>query len=88
MVNEMPTYDYRCALNDRVVEVRHRMSEQMRTWGELCALASIDPGDTAPDAPVEKLATGGQVVRSSSMKDVVPPCSSGPCCGGGMCGLE
>ncbi|MEQ8497461.1 MAG: regulator, partial [Gammaproteobacteria bacterium] len=37
----MPTYDYHCHANGRVVEVRHRMSEQVGTWGELCALAGI-----------------------------------------------
>lgn len=85
----MPTYDYRCAANDRVVEVNHRMSETIASWGELCALAGIEPGSTAPDAPVERLATGGQVVRSSSLRDTAaPPCASGSCCGGGMCGLK
>ena len=84
----MPSYDYRCNANGRVVEVKHPMREQLLTWGELCALAGIDPGDTAPDAPVEKLITGGQVVKSSSLGDAAtPPCSSGPCCGGGMCGI-
>jgi hypothetical protein len=83
----VPTYDYRCAANDRIVEVKHRMSEQVSTWGELCRLAGIEPGETATDTPVEKLATGGQVVKSGSLKDSVPPCSSGPCCGGGACGL-
>lgn len=71
----MPTYDYRCPANDRVVEIRHRMNDTVKTWGELCVLAGIDPGSTAKDSPVERLATGGRVV------------SSGPCCGGGMCGL-
>lgn len=85
----MPTYDYRCAANARVVEVKHRMNETLRTWGELCAQAGIEPGDTAVDAPVERLATGGQVVRSSSLGDArAPACSSGPCCGGGMCGMQ
>jgi hypothetical protein len=85
----MPTYDYRCVANDRVVEVNHRMSETVASWGELCALAGIEPGNTVPDAPVERLATGGQVVRSSSLRDAgAPSCASGPCCGGGMCGLE
>ena len=65
------------------------MSEQVHSWGELCALAGIEPGDTAPGAPVEKLITGGQVVRSSSLGDAsAPACSNGPCCGGGMCGFE
>ena len=42
----MPTYDYRCESNSRVVEVMHRMNEQMRTWGELCEKAGVAPGDT------------------------------------------
>lgn len=84
----MPTYDYRCAANDRVVEVKHRMSETVASWGELCALAGIETGSTSPDTPVERLATGGQVVRSSSLREsAAPPCASGPCCGGGMCGM-
>lgn len=85
----MPTYDYRCTDNNRVVEVNHRMSETVANWGELCALAGIEPGNTAPHAPVEKLITGSQVVRSSSLGDAAAPaCSSGPCCGGGLCGIE
>ncbi|MES9980902.1 MAG: zinc ribbon domain-containing protein, partial [Candidatus Thiodiazotropha sp. 6PLUC5] len=32
----MPTYDYRCEANSRVVEVSHRMSEEILNWGELC----------------------------------------------------
>ena len=83
----MPTYDYHCTANDRTVEVRHRMSELVNTWGELCALAGIETGDTAASAPVRKLATGGHVVSSGSLKDSVPPCGSGPCCRGGACGL-
>lgn len=85
----MPTYDYRCAANDRIVEVKHRMNETVASWGELCVLAGIEAGDTPPDAPVERLATGGQVIRSSSLGEAsAPACASGPCCGGGMCGLE
>ena len=85
----MPSYDYRCPANGQVIEVKHRMTERVQDWGELCALAGIAMGDTPADAPVEKLITGGQVVRSSSLGDAAaPPCSSGPCCGGGMCGLN
>lgn len=83
----MPTYDYACEANGRVVEVRHRMSERLQTWGELCERAAVEPGDTPLDAPVARLATGGQVVSSGSLKDSVPPCAQGPCCGGGGCGL-
>jgi hypothetical protein len=85
----MPSYDYRCEANDRIVEVKHRMSEKLLTWGELCTAAGIDPGDTDPATPVERLITGGQVVRSTSLGDsAAPACSSGPCCGGGMCGID
>ncbi|MGD2112841.1 MAG: zinc ribbon domain-containing protein [Gammaproteobacteria bacterium] len=85
----MPTYDYRCIDAGRVVEVQHRMSETVANWGELCALAGIDPGATPAGAPVERLITGGQVVRSTSLGDAsAPACASGPCCGGGMCGIE
>jgi len=84
----MPTYDYLCAANGQVVEVKHRMSEALATWGELCAQAGIDCGDTPADSPVQRLATGGQLVKSSSLGDSAPPCASGPCCGGGSCGFN
>lgn len=78
----MPTYDYRCPANGAVVEVQHRISEQLGTWGELCEHAGMAMGNTAADAPVEKLATGGQVVRSGSLKNPEPPCGSGGCASG------
>lgn len=31
------------------------MTESLANWGELCELARIEPGDTPPDAPVERL---------------------------------
>lgn len=84
----MPTYDYRCDANGQVVEVKHRMSENINTWGELCQLANIDLGNTPADSPVARLATGGQVVRSSSLKESIAPCGAAGGCGGGMCGLN
>jgi hypothetical protein len=85
----MPTYDYRCEANGLTVEVKHRISEEIHTWGELCALAGIDTGETAANTPVRRLATGGQVVKSSNLGDpAATACNSGPCCGGGMCGLN
>ena len=77
----MPTYDYRCDANQRVLEVQHSMQVKLRTWGELAELAGVDPGDTPADAPVERLATGGQVVRSKVLKNAVPPCQVGGGCG-------
>ncbi|MCX8049590.1 MAG: zinc ribbon domain-containing protein [Methylohalobius sp.] len=87
----MPTYDYLCRVNQKIVEVRHGMNETIRTWGELCRLAGIDPGSTPPDAPVEKLITGGNVISSNSLKNP-EPCGAGTCgmgaCGGGTCALD
>lgn len=79
----MPTYDYMCETNGQVLEVRHGMQEQLSTWGELCERLGIATGDTDASAPVKKLATGGQVVRSSSLGDSAG-CGSGGC-GGGVC---
>ena len=83
----MPTYDYRCEANQRVLEVQHSMQIKLRTWGELATLAGIDLGDTPADAPIERLATGGQVVRSASLKNSLPPCQVGGGCSGGACGV-
>jgi hypothetical protein len=86
----MPTYDYRCDANGRTLEARHGMNERVTTWGELCAMLGIDPGDTPADEPVRKIISTGGVVRSENLgSGVAPPCESGagPCCGGGLCGL-
>lgn len=84
----MPSYDYRCAANDRVVEVRHRVTEKLMTWGEVCTKAGIEPGETPTDAPVDRLITGGSIVSSGTLSNPEPPsCGSGGC-GGGMCGLN
>ena len=85
----MPTYDYRCDTNGQTVEVNHRMSEQIATWGELCERANIPCGDTPADAPVQRLATGGNVITSSSLgSGAAPACASGGCCPSGVCGLN
>ncbi len=62
----MPTNDYRCNVTGDLFEVKHRMKESLSTWGELCEHTGMDPGDIALDSPVARLATGGQVVKSSS----------------------
>jgi predicted nucleic acid-binding Zn ribbon protein len=86
----MPTYDYRCETNGRVVEVRHGMSETVSTWGELCERAGIEPGQTPAESPVQRLITGGYVITGSagSAKAEAPSCGAGFGCGGGMCGLN
>lgn len=81
----MPTYDYRCDENAKIVEVKHPMSQDVKTWGELCELAGIDMGDTPINSPVKRLPTGGNIVSKSVLKNSEPPCASGPCCGAGAC---
>ncbi len=62
----MPKYDYLCAANGRTVEVQHRMSEEVTTWGDLCLRAGIEAGDTPADAPVEKTFTRASVMQASN----------------------
>jgi hypothetical protein len=84
----MPSYDYRCEQNGQVVEVRHKMSEKLATWGELCALAGLETGETPPDAPVVRLITGGSVVSRSALSNPEAPACGAGGCAGGMCGLN
>ena len=81
----MPTYDYRCELNGEVVEVKHKMTESISTWGELCEMTNRPIGDTPPETPVKKLATGGQVVSSGSLGESAPQCGNGACGMRGSC---
>jgi predicted nucleic acid-binding Zn ribbon protein len=37
----MPTYDYHCPANGRVIEVSHKISDQVASWGELCRRAGL-----------------------------------------------
>lgn len=85
----MPTYDYRCEANNRVVEVSHGMNEKLINWGELCGCAGIEPGDTPADTPVVRLITGGNFIGGSSVRDfeAPAPCATGTC-GSGLCGLD
>jgi len=63
----MPMYDYHCAANDQTVQVTHRMSEEIKTWGEVCAMVQRELGDTPPDAPVAKVLLGANVVRRKAL---------------------
>lgn len=51
----MPIYEYHCPDNGLHVELVHSMKDTIATWGELCAAAGLDLGDTPTDAPVERL---------------------------------
>lgn len=85
----MPTYEYQCDANGRLVEVRHNMAERLSTWGELCERAGIAPGKTDPAAPVAKLISAGFINASGSTSEsacAAPDCGNGVC-GSGACGF-
>jgi predicted nucleic acid-binding Zn ribbon protein len=89
----MPTYDYHCPANGEVLEVSHKLAEQVATWGELCRRTGHPLGGTPANARVTRLITGGAVVRSAALGSTVErPCDTGPCgapaCGGGACGFD
>ncbi len=79
----MPTYDYHCAANGRTVEVKHPMSERVRTWGELCALAEQPLASTPAHTPVTKQLAAIGIGGSSSPAAMSAPSSA---CGSGGCG--
>ncbi len=89
MGNVMPSYDYHCEANGRVVEVKHGMNETLSTWGELCERAGIEPAGASVDSPVKRLISGGQFIRSSALSNPeAPACNTGSCCPSGVCGLD
>ncbi len=49
----MPVYVYR--VQGRKLEATHRMSDDPRTWGQLCAVANLPLGEVPPEEPVERL---------------------------------
>jgi hypothetical protein len=80
----MLTYQYQCPNNGEVLEVRHRMSERIETWGELCARLERELGATPAAAPVERVISGGLMAsvnggtaRSTEMNLPI----AGGCCG-------
>jgi predicted nucleic acid-binding Zn ribbon protein len=88
----MPTYDYHCPANGRVVEVSHKMADKVATWSDLCKRAGISLDGTPGNAKVERLITGGNVITGALGAQYERPCDTGPCgapaCGGGGCAFE
>jgi hypothetical protein len=74
----MAYYDYYCAANDRTVEVRHAMSETLRTWGDLCEHAGLPTGDTSADEPIERKVTAGIPLTGRAAESPREAC--GPSC--------
>jgi predicted nucleic acid-binding Zn ribbon protein len=74
----MPTYDYLCPANGRVVEVSHKMAEQLATWGDLCRKAGIALDGTPGNAKIERLITGCNVITGSLGAQYERPLSAIP----------
>lgn len=87
----MPTYEYLCESNGRVVEVSHKMTETVKTWGDLCKRANLSPGRTDPKTKVVKLMSAAFVstgnAPSSAAAGEMSGCNAGGC-GGGLCDLQ
>ncbi|MBI2800430.1 MAG: zinc ribbon domain-containing protein [Gammaproteobacteria bacterium] len=81
----MPTYEYHCPSNDRLVTVVHKMAEDLHTWGELCARAGIDCGDTPVDASIAKRIGWTIIAKSDNLGcDAGPPIDMAPLIKGGF----
>ncbi len=79
----MPTNDYRCEANGQVYEVRHGMTLQPRTWGELRSAGGL-PADPAiaDETPVTRLLSAAGVVNSRVLKNPeAPACARNGCAG-------
>ena len=78
----MITYDYHCDANNTTITVRHSIKDSLKTWGELCELAELDPGNTPPETPVRRLLGGGSLLLKG--EKAAPPMPKKH--GGGRCG--
>ena len=76
----MPYYEYQCAANGRTVEVRHSMSEELTTWGQLVDRAAVDPGDTPSDAPVQRILSTPAPITGITGDGGFEGCGSGCAC--------
>ena len=83
----MPTYEYYCPENEQTVEVMHKMSEKLATWGELCERSGTPQGETPSSTPIKRMISGGHLMmkktsrRSHMMPQATKP--SGHVCGKG-----
>lgn len=71
----MPIYDYACESNGQTLEVLHRINDTVKTWGELCDKAGIEPGSTPLDAPVTRIISGTNVntiVKPMELSSILP----------------
>jgi len=81
----MPTYQYHCPTNNRIIEVQHGMKESLNSWGDVCQRAGLDLNGTPADAAVERIISGGLMgtVSGGTAKssEVLPKLPMAGCCG-------
>lgn len=63
----MPMYDYYCPANERTIQVMHRMADELRNWGEVCALAQLELEGTPAESPVSKVLLGAKTIQRRNM---------------------
>ena len=78
----MPTYEYYCPTNNKIIEVLHGMNDSIATWGALCHVAGIKQGETSANSLVERKLSAVSLLPK---KVEGGQGSGGGCCGGG-CG--
>jgi bacterioferritin-associated ferredoxin len=76
----MPYYEYHCETNGCTLEIRHRMSEQIETWGDLVERAGVGIGETPSDTPVTKLISAPVPITGSDGTKDFGGCGSGCGC--------
>jgi predicted nucleic acid-binding Zn ribbon protein len=85
----MPTYEYFCEANGQTIEVSHRLSERLTSWGELCQRTGTAAGRTPARSPIRRLISAAAVLSGKGAGAAAEPasCDAGPACCGGGCGL-
>lgn len=58
----MPVYTYFCPSTNQKLDVTHSIHDKAQTWGELCRLGKLEPGDIPADAPVKRLISAPAVM--------------------------
>ena len=76
----MPYYEYHCGSNGQTLEVRHGMNERLTTWGEVADRAGTDLGETAAEAPVERLISAPVPLNGSGKDADFQGCGGGCAC--------
>ncbi|GIT50877.1 MAG: hypothetical protein Ct9H300mP15_10900 [Gemmatimonadota bacterium] len=72
----MPYYEYHCETNGCTLEIRHKMSEQIETWGDLVERAGVGRGETPSDTPVTKLISAPVPITGSGESQDFGGCGS------------